>query len=274
MLRRSERLNQQTTPFAASLPSQNQFISPRSTLSLETQVTDESRYQLISQLFGPDEEEEEDEAPPQQENVNDGSTEFTSPTDSLQLPPLYNSDDEENDDAPQQRTSSRIPTQRTFFIPNSGGSLDRRPRAAATQVDPANINDNDNNIVQAPVSPTQQDLSTVWVVFTDGSYTPTIPQKQSLCGWGVIIVTNGDEVVTLGGKVAVRKGTYFLQNQGGTKSNNTAELTGIAEGVLYVLAALRRPNPPVLTKIVIRPDSEYAENSVKGQRKTQGWYKK
>ena len=75
---------------------------------------------------------------------------------------------------------------------------------------------------------------------------------------------NNNKLIRLYGKVSVRKCKNFLQNRKGTRSNNTAELSGIAEAILYGLQELRKPNPPRIKEFMIRPDSEYAQLSVQG----------
>jgi ribonuclease HI len=74
----------------------------------------------------------------------------------------------------------------------------------------------------------------------------------------------GEIVKQLGGKVCLNKSKNWLRNVGRVTSNNTAELTGVGEAILYFLQELRKTTPPLLTKLVIRTDSEYAENAIKG----------
>ena len=56
-----------------------------------------------------------------------------------------------------------------------------------------------------------------------------------------------------------------MKNVGKVRSNNTAELTGIGETLLYILEELRSSNPPHLSRIMLRPDSEYAMNCTTGK---------
>jgi ribonuclease HI len=65
--------------------------------------------------------------------------------------------------------------------------------------------------------------------------------------------------------VGVRKSAHFLQNVERVLSNNTAELTGIAEAILFALQELRKPNPPNIKELMIRPDSAYAEYGIGGE---------
>jgi len=161
------------------------------------------------------------------------------------------------------------------------------PAALAAPAAPAapaanQLHNNEVIVAQAPAAtaeeldpvPIEHDPARTWVAYMDGSFTRLDPVRSSRAAWGVVIVTNGglagatedegDVVQELGGKVAVNAGKYFLQNKKGVRSNNTAELSGVGETILYILQELRKPAPPNLTKIVLRPDSEYAENSVRG----------
>ena len=189
-----------------------------------------------------------------------------SPLSSLQL-----SDDNFSENALWR--SSRPRSQTNFYSPSP------TPRNSSSRVEQVPLT-NDVDIASIatradPPDPTQQDLSSIWVAFTDGSYTAT----SKLCGWGAVIVTNGglsgvrenegEIVKQLGGKVCLNKSKNWLRNVGRVTSNNTAELTGVGEAILYFLQELRKTTPPLLTKLVIRTDSEYAENAIKGINRPQ-----
>lgn len=246
-----------------SLPSSSPPSS--SPPSIIASFQEESARERVEQLFDSDQEEEDDEANPlpilaydsdeneeeQEQDIGGSRVEHRAP----------------NADTP--RRSSRQRTQTTFISPSHETTRRNRSNHASTCRIP-------------PTSPIQcvrtPAPALTYAVYTDGSYTPLIPDKLSKAGWGVVLVKNGglegpdenhgDVIAELGGKVATRKGhsrgQFNLGNEGGIKSNNTAELTAVGEAILYLLQELKKPSPPPLRSIVIRSDSAYAEGCIKG----------
>lgn len=168
-----------------------------------------------------------------------------------------------------------------FFAPDINPTFRRRPAPPTNpQQDPPLLH-NDNPFQALEDTMEEQEdhaplpTKDTWVVYTDGSFTRGATKSSSTAGWGAVVVKNGGlpgptenegEVVTeLYGRVIINQSKNFLENVGGVKSNNTAELSGIGEAILYLLQELRSPNPPSLSRIMLRPDSEYARKCAMGE---------
>ena len=101
-----------------------------------------------------------------------------------------------------------------------------------------------------PPLPQPEDPSKVWVAYMDGSWTQATGAEKATAGWGVIIINNGGlpgqteyegtMKMELYGKVTVKACKTFLQNSGGKRTNQTAELSGVAETILHFIQELRK----------------------------------
>jgi ribonuclease HI len=174
---------------------------------------------------------------------------------------------------PAQTRRSRSQTQ--HYVPHCSNTRTRPSQVEETNSPVASVTEDVAPEPEDQAVPNQQgEPLHTWTIFTDGSFIRAEVAKNSKAGWGVVVIqdgglegpqeNHGTVIVELGGKVAVRKGQNFLQNAGGKRSNNTAELSAIGEAILYALQELRSETPPRISKIVIRSDSTYAENNIKG----------
>ena len=180
--------------------------------------------------------------------------------------PEYENDEDKEDDVEDdliQLTHTQIDPSRSQ-LENSDHTVSPSNEDGTTV-----ILEDENDLTHFPH--TQIDPSTIWAIYTDGSFT----RETNKCGWGVVIVSNGGltgpsenegtEVTTLGASVAVnntKKNLRFGNNN--QRSNNTAELSAIGESILYLLDEFNKQDRPPLTKIVFRPDSQYAINCITG----------
>ena len=113
------------------------------------------------------------------------------------------------------------------------------------------------------------------VVFTDGSF----DVRTGKAGWGAVAVNHdgglkgpledeGDRKRVLRGPVVVNPcQTGYLENTTQKLSNGTAELSAIAEAILYLLELFRDDGRDAarLKLVVIRSDSTYAEDAIRGR---------
>ena len=113
------------------------------------------------------------------------------------------------------------------------------------------------------------------VLYTDGSF----DASAGKAGWGAVAVNHdgglkgpledeGDKRRVLRGPVVVNPcQTGYLQNTTQKLSNGTAELSAIAEAILYLLELFRNDGRDAarLKLVVIRSDSTYAEDAIRGR---------
>ncbi len=113
------------------------------------------------------------------------------------------------------------------------------------------------------------------VMFTDGSY----DAREGKAGWGAVAVhrdgglkgpleDEGDSKRVLRGPVVINPlQAGYLQNTSQKLSNGTAELSAIAEAILYLLELLRDGGRDAgrVKLVVIRTDSTYAEGAIRGR---------
>ena len=113
------------------------------------------------------------------------------------------------------------------------------------------------------------------VLFTDGSH----DAREGKAGWGAVAVhqdgglkgpleDEGDSKRVLRGPVVTNPcQAGYLQNTLQKLTNSTAELSAVAEAILYLLELLREGGRDAgrVKLVVIRSDSTYAENAVRGR---------
>ena len=113
------------------------------------------------------------------------------------------------------------------------------------------------------------------MLYTDGSF----DASAGKAGWGAVAVNHdgglkgpledeGDKRRVLRGPVVVNPcQTGYLQNTTQKLSNGTAELSAIAEAILYLLELFRNDGRDAarLKLVVIRSDSTYAEDAIRGR---------
>ena len=115
----------------------------------------------------------------------------------------------------------------------------------------------------------------VVTLYTDGSHFPRTERSREKAGWGVVVVkggglkgadeNNGEVKKQLKGPVVTDSNLKgYLANTHQKLSNNTADLSAIGEALLYLLGLFNHRRVPKYKFIVIRYDSAYAANAIRG----------